>query len=76
MQNDPQGPKDVIAVGKGQLISKCLFGIFNSPKTRTKFFWLYYYGTSSRFVFGFFGELKTPKRHFGINFAKVKNKIA
>ena len=24
MQNDPQGPKDVIAVGKSQLISKCL----------------------------------------------------
>ena len=33
---------------KGQLISKCLFGIFNSPKKRTQQF--DYYGTSSRIV--------------------------
>ena len=26
----------LIEHGKGQLISKCLFGIFNSPKKRTK----------------------------------------
>ena len=26
----------LIAPSKGQLISKCLFGVFNSPKKRTK----------------------------------------
>jgi hypothetical protein len=47
---------------KGQLISKCLFGIFNSPKKRTKKIRLYYYGTSSRIVsVRFMGELKTTK---------------
>ena len=50
---------------KGQLISKCLFGIFNSPEKRTKKIRLYYYGTSSRIVFvHFLGELKTPKKTF------------
>ena len=43
--------------GKGQLISKCLFRIFNSPKKRTKKF------DSSRFL----GVLKTPKRRFEID---------
>ena len=54
---------------KGQLISKCLFGIFNSPKKQRKNSTvLYYYGTSSRIVFvRFSGELKTSKRHFEIN---------
>ena len=28
----------IIHNDKGQLISKCLFGIFNSPKKRTKIF--------------------------------------
>ena len=53
---------------KGQLISKCLFGIFNlSQKTNEKIL-LYYYGTSSRIVFvRFLGELNTLKRHFEIN---------
>ena len=33
---------------------------------------LYYYGTSSRIVFvRFLGELKTPKRHFEINWPVV-----
>ena len=37
------------------------------PKTNEKIR-LYYYGTSSRIVFVcFLGELKTPKRHFEIN---------
>ena len=53
---------------KGQLISKCLFGIFNSPKKTNEKIPLYYYGTSSRIIFVcFLGELKTPKRHFKIN---------
>ena len=30
--------KDEFIASKGQLISKCLFGIFNSPKKRTKKF--------------------------------------
>ena len=55
-------------VTKGQLISKCLFGSFNSPKKRKEKIRLYYYGTSSRIVFVWFlEELKTPKRHFKIN---------
>ena len=57
-------------VSKGQLISKCLFGIFNSPKNEQKIR-LYYYGTfylKSQIVsICFLGELKTPKRHFEIN---------
>ena len=37
-----------------------------------KKFWIYYYGTSSRIVFVLFlGELKTPKRHFEINWPLV-----
>ena len=55
---------------KGQLISKCLFGIFNSPKKQTKnlnFTTVVPQG-SSRIVFvHFLVELKTPKRHFDIN---------
>ena len=57
----------IVILSKGQLISKCLFGIFNSPKNQRKI-QLYYYGTSSRIVFvRFLGELKIPKRHFEIN---------
>ena len=54
---------------KGQLISKCLFGIFNCPKKWTKKFdFTTNYGTSSRIVFvRFLGELMTTKRHFEIN---------
>jgi hypothetical protein len=58
---------------KSQLISKCLFGIFNSPKKRTKKFdFTKYYGTSTRIVFvHFLGELKTSKIHFEINWPLV-----
>ena len=36
--------------------------------------WLYYYGTSGRIVFvRFLGELKSPKRHFEINWPLSKN---
>ena len=53
---------------KGQLISKCLFGIFNSPKKCMNEFGFTTMDTSSRIVFvRFLGELKTPKRHFEIN---------
>ena len=45
--------ESTILPGKGQLISKCLFGIFNSPKKRTKRF---DYGSSSRIVFVRFWE--------------------
>ena len=49
---------------KGQLISKCLFGVLNSSKKQTK--------TSRQVVklnlfVRFLEELKTPKRHFEIN---------
>ena len=50
-------------IAKGQLISKCLFGIFNSPKEgMKKFNFTTNYGTSSRIVFvRVMGVLKTPK---------------
>ena len=44
---------------KGQLISKCLFGIFNFPKKWTKKF---DYGTSSRIAF--FGRIEDTKKNF------------
>ena len=50
---------------KGQLISKCLYGVFNSSKKRTKKF---DYDTSGQIVFVcFLEEFKTSKRHFEIN---------
>ena len=53
---------------KGQLISKCIFGIFNSSKKRVKKIRLYYYGASTRIVFvRFLGGMKIPKIHFEIN---------
>ena len=30
----------ILGSPKGQLISKCLFGVFNSPKRQTKTIWL------------------------------------
>ena len=67
LKNCDENPMEYDFV-KGQLISKCLFGVFNSLKKRTKTIRLYYYGTSSRIIFvRFLGELKTPKRHFEIN---------
>ena len=53
---------------KGQLISKCLFGIFNSPKKRTKKFnFTTMVPQVDLFFVHFLGELKTPERHFEIN---------
>ena len=64
-------------LSKGQLISKCLFGIFNSPPKKTnEKIRLYYYGNSNRIVFvRFLGELKTPKRHFENNWTGRKTWI-
>ena len=53
---------------KGQLISKCLFGIFNSPKKTNE-----NNSTSgiivvkSNFFVRFLGELRIPKSPFEIN---------
>ena len=52
-----------ILKSKGQLILKCLSGMYLqfSQKMNEKI-WLYHYGTSSRIIFiCFLGELKTPK---------------
>ena len=51
---------------KGQLISKGLFGILNSPKKRTKKFdFTYYYDTSGQLVFvRFLGEIEGTKKTF------------
>ena len=51
---------------KGQLISKCLFGVFDSPKNEQKQLDLRYHGSKVDFFRPFLGELKTPKRHFEI----------
>ena len=53
---------------KGQLISKCIFGILNSPKKWTKKLnFTTMVPQVKLFLFFFLGELKTPKRHFEIN---------
>ena len=53
---------------KGQLISKGLFGILNSPKKRTKNFdFTTMIPQVDLFSFVFWEKLKTPKRHFEIN---------
>ena len=50
---------------KGQLISKCLFCFFNSPKKRTKTIRLEV--PYLKFFVRFLGELKIPKRYSEIN---------
>ena len=53
------------SISKGQLISKGLVGILNSPKKRTKKFNLQYYDTSGRLVFvRFFGRIEDTKKAF------------
>ena len=47
-------------LGKGQLISKCLFGVFNSSKTRTKTIRLEV--TRSNFFCSFFGRIEDTKK--------------
>ena len=51
---------------KGQLISKCLFGFFNSSKKQKKSAPVGQ-GKNLNFQVCFLEELKTPKRHFEIN---------
>ena len=54
-------------VAKGQLISKCLFGVSNFPKNEQKQFDLRYHSSKVEFFYSFFlGELKIPKGHFEI----------
>ena len=62
-------PSDIVLWSKGQLISKCLFGVFNSPKKRKKTIRLEvpYVVVKSNFFVHFLGELKILKRHFEIN---------
>ena len=51
--------------GKGQLISKGLFGILNSSKKTNKKIRLCYYDTSGRLVFiRFLGEIEDTKKIF------------
>ena len=52
---------------KGHIISKCPCGVLNSSKKLMRKFNLQYYSTSSRIVFVFLEELKTPKGHFETN---------
>ena len=52
---------------KGQLISKCLFGIFNSPKNEQKQFGLRYSKIKVDFFVCFLGDLKIQKNTFEIN---------
>ena len=57
---------------KGQLISKRLFGILNSPKKRTKNLTLLLWYLRSTWFCSFFPmKLKTPKRLFEINWPLV-----
>ena len=50
---------------KGQLITKCLFGIFNPPKKTDEKGQPYYSGTPIKLFRSFLGELKTPKKTLG-----------
>ena len=56
------------AVVKGQLISKCLFGVFNfSQKTNENMSTWGIVVVKSNFFVRFLRELKMPKRHFENN---------
>ena len=49
---------------KGQLISKCLFGVFNSSKKMNEKIRLNYYDTSGRIVFvRFLEEIEDTKKN-------------
>ena len=67
-QVSPKVCKKIEKAFKGQLISKCLFGIFNSPKKQSKKFDFTCYLKSNCFRSFFWRiEVKTPKRYFEIN---------
>jgi hypothetical protein len=51
-------------IGKGQLISKGLFGFFNSPKKRTKNFCPSRLGQKLTFSSSFFGRIEDTKSSF------------
>ena len=63
---EAEGKGKIFEITKGQLISKCLFGIFNSPKNEQKNSTLLIWYLKSN-CFRFLGELKAPKRYFEIN---------
>ena len=58
---------------KGQLILKCLFGVFNSPKNKRKQFAWGTIVVKLNFFVCFLVELKIPKRHFEINWSLLTN---
>ena len=62
---------------KGQLISKGLFCVFNSSKKRTKIICPSRLGQKFKFSSSFFflEELKTPKRHFEINWPLASSSV-
>ena len=64
--------KKLWVAGKGQLISKCLFGIFNSPKKRTKNSTLLLWYLKSNCFCSFFGRIEDTKRTFRISQKKVQ----
>ena len=55
-----------ISIPKGQLISKCLFGVLNSSKKRMKTIW-----PEVEFCCSFFGRLWIPKSIFEANWPLV-----
>ena len=64
--------KKINAGTKGQLISKCPFGNFNSPKKWTKKF--DFTSMALQVELFLFIELKTPKIHSEINWSLGRNK--
>ena len=71
---DRKGEGFILLLCKGQLISKCLFGVFNFFQKMNENNQPNYYGTSSWIVFvRFLKNLKTPKRHFEINWPLQKS---
>ena len=56
-----------MASAKGQIISKCFFGVFDFLQKTNEGIQLYYYDTSNRLVFvHFFEENEDTKKHFEI----------
>ena len=62
----------VILVAKGHLISKCLYGIFNSPNKRTKILTLLLWYLKSNCFCSFFWRIEDTKRHFEIDWPLSK----
>ena len=54
----------LLQAAKGQLISKCHFGVFNSPKKRTKTIRLEVYSSKFEFFRSFFGRFEDTKKTF------------